>query len=557
MHEILHVLKGILGPVVLFGFVVFIHELGHFLVAKLSGVGVKKFAIGFGPKIFAWTAGETEYSVRWIPLGGFVALKGMIEGLDEEEELEKAVEETVEDAGEKKEPAKVEEKQGFQITEDMDALRNRSPLVRIAVFGAGVTFNFITAIVFCALYLAYGSPKPVEMPPRVERVPVDSPWYAAGWRTGDEIISVERAPLSSLGPALESEPREEGEEQDVPIRSWSDVLTAISEAGNPAPLWGSSTLNAIGRLVGLVREKPTTVTLLMHVDRDGKEFTLPWSTALRNEDPETFSSALPPYVAYFTPNSAAHRARLVADNYELGAPVRPMPTWEEMPEKSLQANDRILGIDTGGRLNDMQPIKSWSQMTGILRAHPRDVVYLLVERKEDNQVRHLLLATVLERSEADPNRGILGIAPGLPPSGEWERMPVGQAIMLAPVMALRITDQIIYQTAAMLTRSWREISRNVGGPVLIGILAYKSAQQGLSNYLQLFAVISIVLAVMNLLPIPVLDGGYIVITIIEAIIGRPLPPKFLAGLLTTFMVLFMLLFVLIFYNDFMNWIIRP
>jgi regulator of sigma E protease len=85
MHAIGSGLIGVLGALFLFGFAVLVHEFGHFVVAKLSGVGVTKFAIGFGPKIFAFTWRGTEYSVRWIPLGGFVALKGMIEGIEEGE----------------------------------------------------------------------------------------------------------------------------------------------------------------------------------------------------------------------------------------------------------------------------------------------------------------------------------------------------------------------------------------------------------------------------------------------------------------------------------------
>ena len=90
----------------------------------------------------------------------------------------------------------------------------------------------------------------------------------------------------------------------------------------------------------------------------------------------------------------------------------------------------------------------------------------------------------------------------------------------------------------------------------ITIMAYKSVKRGLSYYLQLFVAVSIILAFMNVLPIPILDGGYIAITIVEAIIRRPIPQKVLVPILTVFMFLFILLFAFLFYNDFRNWIFK-
>lgn len=551
MQELLHVAKGILGPLVLFGFVVFIHELGHFLVAKWCGVGVKKFAIGFGPKIFSRTWRGTEYSIRWIPLGGFVALKGMIEGLDDEEDGkeketgegqdrqeveagpstddarqgEEATEQEAQAQAER--PTVVAEEQSFHVTEDLDALRNRNPLVKIAVFGAGVTLNYLTAIVFCFLLLWYGFPESVDLPTYIEKVPADSEWHDLGWRSGDRILEV-RADAPGVDRSTSST-----------LRTWSDVMEATEEA--------------LAQDRGEADEQ-TTRSLWMRVARGDEAVWLPWSIDVLEREPEAFQPPRPPYVAAFTPNSPAHRARLVKENYSIGEPVQPYPTWEEMPSRSLEPEDRILAVGSGDRPSNMRRIQTWQQMVEVLRAHPDQPIFFAVERRNwDDSTERMLLTTVLERSDEDPDRGILGIYPGLPQKPERERLPFWQALAQAPGRTWYLTGQIVSQTARMFTRSFREIRRNVGGPVLIGILAYKSAQRGLDHYLNLFAVISIVLAVMNLLPIPVLDGGYILITLIEVVIRRPLPPKFLSGLLSVFMLLFLILFALIFLNDFMNW----
>src|ERR1700691_3910577 len=78
IHTIFSTIYIAAGVVFLFGAAIFVHEFGHFWVARKVGLKVEAFAIGFGPKIFAWTRNGLEYSVRWIPAGGFVKLPQMI-----------------------------------------------------------------------------------------------------------------------------------------------------------------------------------------------------------------------------------------------------------------------------------------------------------------------------------------------------------------------------------------------------------------------------------------------------------------------------------------------
>ena len=112
-------LDNIIPLVIVLGIMIFFHELGHFLVAKLFNVKVLKFALGFGPKIIAKEYGETEYSIRYLPLGGFVKMLGEND-FDEDAEPIKA--------------------------EDADRAFNRQhPLKRIAIVAAGPIFNLILA----------------------------------------------------------------------------------------------------------------------------------------------------------------------------------------------------------------------------------------------------------------------------------------------------------------------------------------------------------------------------------------------------------------------------
>ncbi|HUT24016.1 MAG TPA: site-2 protease family protein [Sumerlaeia bacterium] len=571
-------LLGVLGAVFLFGFAVLVHELGHFIMARLCGVGVRKFAIGFGPKIWAATRGGTEYSIRWLPFGGFVALKGMIEGLDEESdacEKQGSAQDTDREknetdpslragtnAGRDNETsrresldrgAKTSPKGSMNVTEDLDALRNKAPLVRMAVFGAGVACNFLSAILFMAILLWYGRLVPVDLPNVMGEISEDSPWYEAGWRSGDKIVRVDPAHRPP-GPASAQEPDRQPSSPSTrkEISTERDVMEAIGSFLPPPPRF--KTWDYLRKRLLGAADPPTSVALRITAERNGKELILPWSTALHKADRFERHFTTAPYIGAVYPNSPAYRARLVKAPYTEGESIRPYPTWEEMKPCPLQADDLILAVDH-------QPVATWNEMARLLQAHPNETVTLTLQRgrgpRPGETKETLLLATVLERADEDPKRGRLGVQSGELFRKDRERLPLFQAIAKAPLETLVYADLVLFRTIEFFAvQSGREIKRNLGGPMAIVIHAYKSAQQGLINYLSLFIYISIVLAILNLLPIPVLDGGYILITVVEAAIRRPIPHKVLASVLTAFTVLFVFLFAFLIYNDVMNWVFK-
>ncbi|MGZ3471960.1 MAG: site-2 protease family protein, partial [Isosphaeraceae bacterium] len=140
------------------GFVIFIHELGHFLIAKWNGVKVEKFSIGFGPTLMGFKRGETEYVIAAVPLGGFVKMLG-------EEPADEASKST-----------------------DPRAYSNKSVGARMAIISAGVIMNVILGL-GCFVY-AYGHGM-VVMPAMVGGVEPASPAYDAGMRAGDEIVAID------------------------------------------------------------------------------------------------------------------------------------------------------------------------------------------------------------------------------------------------------------------------------------------------------------------------------------------------------------------------------
>ena len=157
--------------IIVLGIMIFFHELGHFLVAKFFGIKVLKFALGFGPKIAAKDVGETEYSVRYVPLGGFVKMLGE----DDEDE----------------------ESEGLTPEDAKRAFNKQHPLKRIAIVAAGPFFNLVLALfLFYGLFLISGT---YIRTPEIGQVIDDSPAQRAGLKVGDIIISVQDNEVQSLG----------------------------------------------------------------------------------------------------------------------------------------------------------------------------------------------------------------------------------------------------------------------------------------------------------------------------------------------------------------------
>ncbi|GAC1447841.1 MAG: site-2 protease family protein [Isosphaeraceae bacterium] len=193
LNWLLNILKVALG----LGFVIFLHELGHFLLAKWNGVKVEKFSIGFGPTLLGFTRGETEYVLAAIPLGGFVKMLG--EGPDEE----------------------------TNRSSDPRAYPNKTVSARMAIISAGVIMNLILGLA-CFVY-AYGQGMD-EKPARIGSVLAGSPAYEAGMLAGDDIVSIDGRPdqtfnnlmlkvqLSSPGQVVHFEVKRPGKDALIPFR---------------------------------------------------------------------------------------------------------------------------------------------------------------------------------------------------------------------------------------------------------------------------------------------------------------------------------------------------
>src|SRR5512133_2186136 len=166
----------LLSAVVVLGLLIFVHELGHFIFAKLFGVGVEKFSLGFGPKIIGKQIGETEYRISAFPLGGYVKMVG--EGADEELP-----------------PADLE--QSFMA---------KAPLKKMIIVAAGPVFNLIFAYVVFVVVCMIGIPSATS---KIGDVVKEKPAALAGLRAGDRVTAID----------------------GKPVDRWNDLATLIADSG--------------------------------------------------------------------------------------------------------------------------------------------------------------------------------------------------------------------------------------------------------------------------------------------------------------------------------------
>jgi regulator of sigma E protease len=447
------VLVTIIALIIVLGVLIFVHEAGHFIAAKWAGIYVHRFSLGLGSPIpwLTFRRGETEYSISWLPLGGYVKMASR-----EEEVTSSALE-----GGHAEAPVPA------------DRVFEAKPVwKRMVVILAGVTMNALFAWI-AFTFLAAKNGRQIDPTTTVGQViPEMVP-------PGGEALR--EVPVGSRIVAI----------NDRPVRSWNDVSEAIA--------------NSPESELRLQLDGGRTVTLAIH--QDALEERLKAAQALQPFRPAVIGQVLP--------GRPAARAGLHAGDTILSVGERPIAQWYDLLEV-LQANTgtpitMTVAGDSGRRTLELQPeVETVEGLDG----KPRKV-------------------------------GRVGISVALDTRSE----PLGlvEAITEGWAATVSASTQIVRTVRGLFTG--RISRREVGGPIMIGQLAGESARMGLDPFVAFMALISINLAVLNLLPVPVLDGGQFLFLLAEAVIRRPLPLKLRERLTAVGMVLIVLLMGLAFSND--------
>ena len=430
-------LTTLLAFVFLLGVLIFVHELGHYMMAKRIGIRVLTFSLGFGPKLVGFRRGDTDYRISAIPLGGYVKMAG----------------ETPEEP----------------LSGRPDEFLSRSKWERFQVLIMGPAMNIALAIVLTAVVLTFGAQVPAfeDEPAVVGAVAAGSPAAQAGIRPGDLITAV-------------------GARR---VATWGDVYVRVGAQPN--------------------RELPITLI------RDGQQLRVPVKTISEGKYDVGEIGVLPnvhPHIVEVTPRKPADRA-------------------------GLKAGDIVAAVNGETMVFQYQLVQA-------IRKHPNTRIALAVIRN----------GKPLDLEATPDGDGKIWIL-----TGDALKM-----IKPGPLGAIKMSLQknyefagLIYQTiGGLLTRETSP--RQLMGPVAIAQLSGQYAELGWLPYFLLMASISLNLGLLNLLPIPVLDGGHIFIMVIEGVARRDFSTKVKEKMLLAGFVVLMMLMVTVLYNDLtrVQWIER-
>lgn len=422
-------LTGILAFVFVLGLIIAIHEYGHLVVAKLFDVRVTTFSLGFGPRLWGFSRGETEYRLSAVPLGGYVKLGG---------------------------------EQPEEATGDPREFLSKPRWQRILVYLAGPAMNVFLALVVMAGVFMVGTETPfLGVDPVIGAVMEGSSAAEAGLAAGDEIVAVD------------------GE----PVEDWNDLAVVLG----------------------------TTVdrTLALTVERDGR----------------TFEASVTP--------------RLLPGEEvgDLGG-IWPklMPTLSQVePGRPAAA----AGLEPGDKVRAMdgRPVAGTQDFVDYVSERPGEEIVLEVVRGD----RALKIPVTPE--EVGDGVGRIGVGLGI-----YQRYGFVDAF----VQSARYNWFVVGATFDVLKRIFTgraSAQQNLAGPIQIGRMAGQAAEQSFRRLMELTALISISIAILNLLPIPVLDGGQILILLVETTMRRDLSFKVKELIAQVGFVIIILLMLAVIYID--------
>ncbi len=440
-------LTDLVAFVVLISILVAVHEYGHYIVGRWTGMKVLRFSIGFGKPVLTHIGGKdrTEYCISAIPLGGYVRFLDSRDG-------------------------------DIDAADEGRAFDQRPIPARIAVLLAGPAFNFLFAIAAYWVLLAGGI---ITAQPAVGTVSPGSYAEQAGLEVGDKIVAV----------------------GDVETRGWEQALVAILGEmvdDGRVPMTLESTTGGLRQATIDVGADKTRLT------EPGMLF-----------DGLGFEQWQPPAVVGEVPDGGAAYAAGVA------------------------VGDLITAIDgeSIGNFNDLRAVVA-----------PRAGKNVLIEMIRDGR-EYSVEVVIGERQIDGETVGLLGVAVSQVSAGYYNRHAYTPLESLRAAAVKTWTTSVF--TVQMLGRMVTgDVSiKNISGPINIAQIAGASAERGWRYFVSILAVISISLGVLNLLPIPILDGGQIVYQIIEALKGGPMTER--AQILGQQAGIFALLLLMsfAFYND--------
>ena len=431
----------ILSFLVLISIIVFIHELGHFAFARLFGVRVIDFSIGFGRSIKSWqTNSETIFNLRILPVGGFVQMKGENISNDESEQ---------------------------------DSFASKKYYQKMLITLGGPLFNFVLALVIFFMINLFGVQK---VTPLIGDVIPNSLAETNGLLAKDLILEIDGNDISS----------------------YSDAQSILSKRLGDT---------------GIVNFK-----------------------ILRNENTFFYNLEITDWLSEDEPSNLVYSLGIVP-------PIEPV-IGEVLPdspaaEGGLNSGDMILKINAN-------PIYDWSEIKKFINEKGGEIISLTIDRNGES--KQLFVKPIFSEISSTWQIGISSAYILNPSSRKIIKFGIAQSLQNSFLQTFSVIENSLIFFKKII---FGQISsKNLGGPVMIGQYAGESViYGGLYSFIYLIAFISISLGIVNLFPLPVLDGGQALILTIERIIGKNLPDKLLDFFYKLGTLFLIFLFVFVFLND--------
>jgi regulator of sigma E protease len=548
---------SVLYFLVLVGVLVVIHELGHFIAAKLLDVKVLRFSIGYGRPLFRFKAAETEYQLAIFPLGGYVRILGVEDGEDDD-------------------------------PRDRARSFHARPLwQRLLILFAGPAANLVLPIFIYFILFAGHTELPASV---IGDVFEGSPAARAGILAGDKVLAVDgesvrywedlerairRRPGAEVHLRLERDGRE-FEKYVVPLEETVRKRDGKSQRQGRIGITRAPFVPMIGIIdtaSPAARAGMRTGDLIIAID--GRQ-TDNWSDVVAGLGGGARRTSLVYFRGTELPGIAQVRlldarfADLVPETRIADDLSRSAYTGLENAEMFVAHVDPGTPADRAGlRVGDLittldgQPVRHWTVFDQRLLSDPERTWTVGWRRAEDGKVVETRATlTQVWRKDRDEyghtvDRLVLGARNDVE-RGQGKMVPIDGRLGYAASKAVERTGETIAVMATGIVRVLGGDSpgESLGGPLTMFRVASVSGEQGLDSFLLLLALISVNLGLINLLPVPVLDGGHVLVFAIEAVRRKPLAPRTRDRIQSVGLAVVVIITLLAIQNDVMRYVIR-
>jgi len=492
--NILRVALTIIEVLLIFNLLIIVHELGHFLAARWRGLHIDKFGIWFGRPIWKKTLKDVEYSLGWIPAGGFVLLPQMA-------------------------PMEaVEGKSGIQ-RQDLPPV---GPLDKIIVAFAGPLFSFMLALVFAVIVWAVGKPTvEAEATTTIGYVAPDEPAAKAGFQPGDKILEVDGHPVTRFAGMVDSITwyvvRSEGETIPFKVRRGDKILTIDSGYTRPETRgWERKSLRQVGIAPAITpivfKVNDGSAAALAGIQPNDEIVAVGGERLYHPQHIVEWAQSHPgkPLVLTVVRNGKTVEVTLEATRPLVSTVIKNSPA----DVAGIKAGDRILSLDG-------HPIYDPTEIFKRIESNPKVPFSLTIATgTETRNVR------VLPAVPDGQSRAVLGIVYASDSQGIiWDGGGKLTIVHISPLEQIVAAVETIGNTIGALLSPQSDIKlQHMSGPIMIMQTYYRLFDTDFGWQLALWfsVVFNVNLAMINLLPIPVLDGGHIVLALIEGIRKRPI-----------------------------------